>query len=352
MKTKTQLLALLLAVMLLLCACGPDAYYERENQSTLSMTDVWRSVFWFHILPVEVEHGEDAVIDWEDAGMEAHIRFLLDKPEGDIYRSDVWDIQVLVIQLTEENSHDIALEQPADGWEEFNFESIFWNKDIWQNCEGQNFMPIKSLSDLQYFDSLQLLHLDLSEKGERLTSLSGLEKCSHLKKLDIYNGQPETLAPLSGTASLEMLTLRNCGTLDLTPLESLSSLSVITLDESNILTLEPLAALPNLKALSIGIEATYPTLEPLTRTTAAYLDMGLSVYGRSMYDGLDYESLARIPNLIYLDLTNHTNVDFDLCESILKGDPELKYLDISYTPAAKKAMGLSSGNLEIFAHSP
>lgn len=149
-----------------------------------------------------------------------------------------------------------------------------------------------------------------------------------------------------------MLTLRNCGTLDLTPLESLSSLSVITLDESNILTLEPLAALPNLKALSIGIEATYPTLEPLTRTTAAYLDMGLSVYGRSMYDGLDYESLARIPNLIYLDLTNHTNVDFDLCESILKGDPELKYLDISYTPATKKAMGLSSGNLEIFAHSP
>ncbi|MGN1025247.1 MAG: hypothetical protein ACI4P4_02460 [Faecousia sp.] len=352
MKTKTQLLALLLAVMLLLCACGPDAYYEIEDQNTLSMTDIWRCAFWFHISPMEADHGEDAVIVWEDAGMEAHIRFLLDKPEGDIYRSDVWDIQVLVIQLTDENAHDIVLEQPADGWEEFNFESIFWNKDIWQNYDGRNFTPIKSLGDLRHFDSLQVLYLNLPEKGESLTSLSGLEECHHLKELEIYNAQPETLAPLSEISSLETLTLRNCGTLDLTPLDSLSSLSRITLDKSDILSLEPLTALPNLKALSIGTEASYPTLEPLTRTTVAYLDMGLSVDGRSMYDDLDYEPLTRIPNLIYLDLMNHTNVDFDLCETILKGNPELKYLDISYTPAAKKAMGLSSGNLEIFAHSP
>lgn len=56
-----------------------------------------------------MEHGEDYVIEWEDAGMEEHIRFLLDKPDGDILHSDVWDVQILTIQSDNGTPHDVML---------------------------------------------------------------------------------------------------------------------------------------------------------------------------------------------------------------------------------------------------
>ena len=49
------------------------------------------------------------MIEWEDAGMEEHIRFLLDKPDGGILHSDVWDVQILTIQSDNGTPHDVML---------------------------------------------------------------------------------------------------------------------------------------------------------------------------------------------------------------------------------------------------
>lgn len=48
------------------------------------------------------------------------MRFLLEKPEGDILHSDVWDIQVLVIR----DRGTMMLEEVPDGFDEFSFESV------------------------------------------------------------------------------------------------------------------------------------------------------------------------------------------------------------------------------------
>ena len=41
--------------------------------------------------------------------MEEHIRFLLDKPDGGILHSDVWDVQILTIQSDNGTHHDVML---------------------------------------------------------------------------------------------------------------------------------------------------------------------------------------------------------------------------------------------------
>ena len=133
---------------------------------------------------------------------------------------------------------------------------------------------------------------------------------------------------------LKKLTLSDCGKLDLSPLTVLSELNVLSVDGCELVSLEPLAMLPSLRTLHLGFEATYPSLEPLTRSTVENLDLGLSVSGRDKYDSLDYAHLTQIPSLIYLDVSNHTAFDADDCTAVLENSPNLKYLDISYTPAA------------------
>lgn len=46
------------------------------------MNDALSVADLFSFDPITVPHGEDYVIEWEDEGMEEHIRFLLDKPDG------------------------------------------------------------------------------------------------------------------------------------------------------------------------------------------------------------------------------------------------------------------------------
>lgn len=355
MKTRKCIFPLLLLLAMTLCGCNEAVISSSSStDARTSKTEVWRSVAWFQFPFLTALHGEDYVIEWEDAGMEAHIRFLLDKPEGDILHSDVWEVRILTI----EDGSDILLDQLPEGWDEFSYSSVTGNREIRQFTEGTIFPPVKSLRDLRHFDSLQMfeMYLDIDtaarHSANQLTDLSGLEQCGNLKVLQLCNARPETLAPIAEMQSLDTLFLAKCGSLDLTPLENLPLLSRVSLRGSDAETLEPLATLPSLNYLCLSVEATYPSLEPLTHTTLQYLDMGLSVDGRKMYGDLDYEPLTRIPNLVYLDVTNHQKVDADLCAAILAGNPNLRYLDISYTPAAKRASKLHTENLEIFIAAP
>ena len=86
---RTKLFVWVLAAALLLCACtGRPNQNLPDGRSDLSKCVV--SERQVEIPSQTVEHGEDYVIQWEDPAMEAHIRFVLNQPEGDILHSDVW----------------------------------------------------------------------------------------------------------------------------------------------------------------------------------------------------------------------------------------------------------------------
>lgn len=352
---KKRLASFLLACLVLaLCACGRN---ETSNTHTVfgqdALTEVWRSAFWYSVSPLPEASGEDYVIQWEDAGMEAHIRFLLDRPDGDIFHSDVWNIQVLAIRQINANPHDVMLETPVEGTDAFNFESISMNEDVRRFYKTSQFFPaLESLGDLRHFDNLQILELNISATVAPFADFCGVEECQNLKVLKATNAQPESLEPLGKLLNLEYLALARCGTLDLSSLVGMPHLSVISLYGSRILSLEPLSYIDNLRALDIGSDATYPSLEPLTHTNLEYLDMGTSAAGGKIYADLDYSYLVNIPSLIYLDVKNHSRVDAELCNQILEQNTGLKYMDVSYTSAAEDTSVIQRQKLEIFVAVP
>lgn len=332
--------SLILSMVLLLSACSQPGQPAQSAQPSTrdnwdSMTKIWRSAAWFDFDPITVDHGEDAVIHWADPGMEKLIRLYLDRPEGDIYKSDVWDIQVLYLCTLSAPAYIKVMTEPPEGADSFGMNEILGDADCY-SFSVQDFPGLTSLEDLQYFESLQIFRISARPSDKMPPNLSGLAGCENLKSVQLINCSPESLAPLAELDTLENLWLDNCGTLDLTPLENLPNLTALSLRSDALVSLEPLTFLPALNYLALGDESVYPSLEPLTRTTVRYLDMGLSRTGREMYEKMDYSPLTRMSSLIYLDLSNHLPVDVGLCAEILGSNSGLKYLDISYTTAANQ----------------
>ena len=343
MKTIRNLTCLLL-VALLLTACGQTTPATPGKDHQQLIIDASRSWFQYDIPPVEVSHGEDYVIDWEDAGMEAHIRFLLDKPDGDILHSDVWDVQVLVFDPQNGMPHDVMLKEPVEGFETFYWETIIYKQYMeqsWSVYDSEKFPEVKSLADLRHFDSLQ--RLEVFGSMEDPIDPAGLEHCSRLKHLTVYHVENSLLSIAATLPELQYLAfLPENQPVDLTPLQGHPTLETLHLGGKDLVSLEPLATMPNLRALNLD-GSTFPSLEPLTQTGLEALSIGLGEAKRGMYSDLDYEPLSRIKTLVHLDLVNHTAFDVDDCEKVLEGCTALKYLDISYTPAAN---AYADGNWE------
>lgn len=277
---KRRLTASLLAlILLLLCACqGQTQTSSRSKAANANgvisgndpLTDIFRERFWYSVEPTLAQHGEDYVIEWEDAGMEAHIRFLLDREDGDILHSDVWDIQLLWLN----DSADFCVAGLAAG-------------------EG-------------------VLSKDQSE-------MSGVVRKDH--------GMFQTFP-------------------------AVESLSVLALSTTGKLSLEPLAELPALKALQIQGSSRIASFAPLAQMKLESLSLLLSEARRDQYDGADYTPFTQMTSLVFLDLTNHVSLDAALCNRILSANPGLKYLDISFTPAADEAEQINTQQLEIYTAMP
>lgn len=333
---RTKLFVWVLAAVLLLCACtaktSNSASAYPDNRDEMSVVGV--NARYPAVQSQTVEHGEDYVIQWEDPAMEAHVRFVLDKPEGDILHSDVWNIQVLVLRSSSADGYDVALEQPTDG-DSFTFEMVEMNPAVRHSYHGTAFQNLSTLADLKHFDGLQYFSYRASLPYDTLTDLSGLSVCNGLKVLFLGNVKPGTLTSLESLQNLRTLTLSNCGTLDIAPLAKLPALTSVNFDSDKLDSLEPLTALEQLSYLGMTGGTTYPGLEPLVQTNIRYLNLGVGLDDSKRYEELDYTPLTEMKSLVWLDLTHHTRVDEALCDAILDSNKELKYLNISYTEAAK-----------------
>ncbi len=373
-----RLLGMTIALLFLFSACGGDTGETISKEFPYDpspMAQASLAAFGYEIPVNPVPHGEDYVIDWQDPGMETAIRLMLDKAEGDILHSDVWDIRILTICYApaEGNVRIMASADAAAPLVDLDYAGETLVDKTFELNEDTPW--VASLTDLIHFDNLQELNLQdqtsfqvhvlaprtldltgielspnldaLSLNRFELTGLDALSACDGLQTLECHRISFESLDPLNSLRSLVRLSLTECGTLDLSPLAGLEELSVLRLYSSDLVSLEPLTQLPALKALNIASGATYPSLEPLTRTSIEYLDM-MSGYNErisGLYDDMDYEPLTRIPTLYWLDVSSHTQIDGDLCSAILAGSPNLKHLDVSFTPTARelpKPAGLES----------
>ena len=131
----------------------------------------------FSLSPAEVSHGEDYTISWQDAGMEAHVRFLLDRPEGEIYHSNLWDIRCLAIYGYPSAPFDLM----AEGEETLTRNNSLENPNRWRYWEKREFPPIASPVDLRHFDSLQIFCLFQQEEFLN----SNIKQCDNLQILEL-----------------------------------------------------------------------------------------------------------------------------------------------------------------------
>lgn len=306
------------------------------------------------ITTISSEHGADYEIVWEDEGLEEHIRYLLNKDTAPILHSDVWDIQSLTLFTSAKIEDRIGTTDCIlYSLEEDTFQ-------LRRLYDGKDFSTIQSLNDLKHFDNLQILDILLLEP---LEDISGIANCRNLKSVNLsaknWNGLQncedllcasvniDASAPfseLSGLFYLEELTITTSGEVDLSVLCNLPNLKSLFVNAKKVRSLEPLTQLPSLVYLDLG-GTDVPSFEPLTKTGLQYLDLGLSFLNRTKYSATDSDMIARIPDLIYLDLSYFTDANVQLCKDIVARCPRLQYLDISYTPAAKNSGQLNDENI-------
>ena len=103
MKSCSHIFALITACVFLFCGCSNYLSLSKASSVPYPQTEydtalkAYRDSLEMPLSPVDAEHGEDAPIVWEDTGMEAAVRLLLNRPEGTISRSDVWNLNTLTI---------------------------------------------------------------------------------------------------------------------------------------------------------------------------------------------------------------------------------------------------------------
>lgn len=363
---KKKLLCLILTACLALCACASAVPqetkpYSQDRSVYAAMRNQFRQFSGVEFVPAD--HGEDYAIEWQDPTLEKLIRQALGKPEGDILHSDVWDIWHLRLSRDMETITCSLSTTPPEG--ELTYHNTLYTLIglTEAECTQETGEWRLSLADLRHFDSLQVLTLckrSMSQIHGVTADLTGLEALPGLQLLELENvklehqsslsgctglkvlsilGEVDSLEPMQSMTQLRHLSLENSvNTLDLEPLTHLPELSYLSLDIVPVSTLAPLARMEALQYLSLSqmpVES-MDSLEYLTETNITHLDLGVPGWGREQYRDQDLSPLAKMDKLVYLNLTCHSAVTIELLNEIIAQAPDLRYLEISETEAARQ----------------
>lgn len=372
MRKILKALSLPICAMFLFSACA-SSLNLRPGPFRSEMQDVFVQQTTLAVPASHAEHGEDYVIEWQDPVIEKHVRKWLDRPKGDIYHSDVWDYQRVSIN-SGTGVGDLIVKDAPDGVDiGRNVNSNEQLAACAVSVEG-TYDPVTSLADLRHFDSLQVLSVNNRRGDPPITDLTGLEECKNLMLLSVPSVESSAfptfakldsvvkleygsdgiradsnvsdLSALAQMKSLKMLWITG-SEVDLTQLAG-ADLRVLRLDVTRIGSLEPLKQMENLSFLQLCQGPEIDSFAPLAESSVQYLSMSLSQGARERYKNMDYTPLTRMPQLIWLDLTNHSTFDTETCKKLLANDTALKYLKISYTSAAKDAEELDTAHLKEF----
>jgi Leucine-rich repeat (LRR) protein len=169
------------------------------------------------------------VVNFEDINLEKAIRELIEKPNGDITKGDVFLIEGM-------------------------------------NLSNKNISNIKGLEN-----AFNLKHLNLS--GNQIKDISPLEKLTNLTNVDLMNNQIEDISPLITLNNLSSLTLSHNQIKDLSPLGKLINLTYVQLDNNQIEDISPLITLNKLYSLNLSHNQ-IKDISPLgTQHDLKYLDL-------------------------------------------------------------------------------
>ena len=195
---------------------------------------------------VTTQTPSDEVIVFDDDALEAYVRDVIGKPEGDITIADAQAVTELEL-----SQMGVDKDQPYI----HNLTALKYFTNLTylglgyavQNADDPMApIDISPLAGLTKLESLQMGGLVIDD----LTAVANLK---NLISLTVFNGeQALDLAPLAGLTNLQALTLRNNKITDVSPLSGLSNLGYLDLEGNQITDVTPLAGLTGLSRLFLS----------------------------------------------------------------------------------------------------
>lgn len=290
-------------------------------------------------------------VTFPDPVLEKVIRYTINKPVGDIMKSDVEKIT----EINTNKLHSVLLKDLLPPG--VDLESYYGPVAGIKSLEGlqhlvnletlvikQDYGPIiishsiKDFSELKNLKKLKTLTLS----GQALSSLDGLANLTNLTRLDLsFNGlyDVEELRTLTG---LQELNLEGNYLKDLSALKNLINLEKLNLNMNAIIDASPLENLQKLTDLSLG-NLTYMTGDEGKKINAEPLSSLTSLKKLELTRIEDMTPLASLIHLEELTLSQNWNLrGFHAIEGMSK----LKKLDLSATGLKRLDPVASLKNLE------
>lgn len=276
---------------------------------------------------------QDYVIVWKDAAFERLVRSALEKPDGDIMASDVWNLHTLEVW----GDHIFLDEEEVCAYER---EGYYWNGTLYEESGS-----IQSLEDLKHFPNLESLCISYQKQ----LSLEKLpyEVLQRLRKLSLVSDGLEDISPLMWINGLTTLTLdynnisnflwvcrmqelnslsakENVGFISTDYMENMGRLHSLDLSGTDGVDLERVAEMPELKQLVLGYAQDLSALsentsiEKLTVITGADGVRGiaqmkaLTEIKLTLMQTADLSDLSILGYLEKLELSNESGTEVSL----------------------------------------
>lgn len=277
---------------------------------------------------------EDIVLplEFEDAEIERLIRLVLERPEGILLTSDLWDIDMIwsdepakyttLADLQKCTSlktvHLVGDRTPSDisalsslqsvtelylvefGIDSFDLEHI--GKMTWLETLDLSDNSIASIAELGDLGKLRYLNLSLNS----VQDIAALGHLTALEKLNLSQNTVQDIRPLGALSRLDTLLLPGNNLSLLNGAESLGSLRVLDVSGNRILCeLEPLKTLTKLEEVYAGHCALEKLPDMSVMSALRVLDV--SYNGISTDDEVrGLEGLAGVKSLTSINISNNT----------------------------------------------
>ena len=152
-----------------------------------------------------------------------------------------------------------------------------------------------------------------------VTDLTGLDHCTSLTWLQLYQNQISDLSPLSSLTSLTWLWLQFNEIIDLSPLSSLVNLEYLYIGSNQISDISPLSSLTSLTELWLEVNQ-ISDISPLSSLTSL---TSMNLQGNQIND---LSPLSSLTNLTWLDLWGNEISDVSPLSSLTS----LQYLTVGW----------------------
>ena len=186
------------------------------------------------ILDEMVMRTTDYVIEWKNERIEAYARDYLNKPEGEIWKSEVETMEKLFIEFAIDNGGPIG---PLDDLKYF---TGLRHLGI-DFCDAEDISALSNLKNLT----------DLTLHQNKISDISALSSLTNLKSLGMSGNNISDINALSNLTNLESLGLGRNNISDISALGNLTNLEILDLDRNNINDISALGNLANLEILDL-----------------------------------------------------------------------------------------------------